>query len=297
MAIKRIRTAFFLTPVLLASLFAGSVAASPIMRAESDDAIVARIDDTVIRRSDVVIALRLLPSQYQKMMPLAAVYPIVLRQVINNTLIVRAARSEGLDRSEPIRQRLQAIERRLVQAVYLEQASKGKVTETAMRERYREVTQSLRGQEELRARHILVKSKREAQSIIGKLSKGANFEELARENSMGPTRTRGGDLGFMGRAAMVEPFADAAFGLTVGQVTPMPIQTRFGWHVIKLEDRRAMKIQSFEEMRPQLARKIRARIAAEIVKKLRRNANIVEFDINGKPNPNSASRSMTGGDR
>jgi peptidyl-prolyl cis-trans isomerase C len=72
----------------------------------------------------------------------------------------------------------------------------------------------------------------------------------------------GGDLGFMARAAMVEPFADAAFGLETGQVTPIPVQTRFGWHVIKLEERRAMNIPSSEDMRAQLARQIRAKIHA-----------------------------------
>ena len=114
MALKQIRTAFVLIPVLLASLSAGPAAASPVMRPVADDPVVARIDDTQIRRSDLMIALRLLPAQYRKM-PLEAVYPFVLRQVINNTLVVRAARSEGLEKSAPIRQRLQAIERRLVE--------------------------------------------------------------------------------------------------------------------------------------------------------------------------------------
>ncbi len=296
MALKLIRTAFVLTPVLLASLSVGPTSARPIVRPAADDPVVARIDDTQIRRSDLLISLQLLPAQYRKM-PLDAVYPFVLRQVIASTLIVRAARSEGLDQSESIRQRLEAIERRLVEGAYLEQASRGKVTEMAMRERYRLGTESLRGKEELRVRHILLKNKREAASIIAKLSEGADFAKLAQNNSMGPSKTRGGDLGFMGRVAMVEPFADAAFGLEIGQVTPMPIQTRFGWHVIKLEDRRAIRIPSFEEMRPQLARQVRARIAFEIVKKLKRNANIVEFDINGKPKPKSASRSMQGGNR
>ena len=290
MALKRIRTAFVLITALLASASILPASASPIMQAAGDDPVVARIDDTEIRRSDLIIALALLPAQYRKM-PLTAVYPFVLRQVINNTLIVRAAKSEGLEDSEDIRQRLKAIERRLVEGVYLQRAAKGRVTETAMRDRYRVVTETMRGKEELRVRHILLKNKREAESIIAKLSNGANFATLARENSMGPSKTRGGDLGFMARDAMEEPFADAAFGLKSGQVAPMPIETRFGWHVIKLEGRRAMKVPSFEDMRPQLARQIRGKIAVEIVKNLRRNATIVEYDMNGNKKPTSASRS------
>ncbi len=291
MALKRIRTAFVLIPVLLAGLSVGPASASPTVRPAADDPVVARIDDTQIRRSDLMIALRLLPAQYRKM-PLEAVYPLVLRQVINNTLIVRAGRSEGLEKLESIRQRLQDIERRLVGEAYMEQALRGKVTDQAMRERYRNVTESLRGKEELRVRYILVKNKSEAASIIAKLSEGANFAEMARENSMGPSTARGGDLGYLGR-----DFADVAFGLKIGQVTPMPIETRFGWHVIKLEDRRALRTPSFEEMRPQLARQIRARIAFDTVKQLKRNANIVEFDINGKPKPTSASQSLPSGNR
>ncbi len=296
MALKRIRTAFVLIPALLASLSVGPASASPIMRPVVDDPVVARIDDIRIRRSDLVVAVQLLPVKYRKL-PLDAVYPFVLKQVINNTLIVRAARAEGFEKLASVRQRLKAIERRLVEGAYLAQASKGKVTDQAMRELYRKFTETLRGKEELHVRHILVKYKREAASIIGKISEGADFTKLAMQESMGPSKTRGGDLGYMARDEMLEPFAAAAFGLKVGQVTPMPIETRFGWHVIKLEDRRAMTIPSFEEKRPQLARQIRSKIAYDIVRKLRKNANIEQFDINGKPKPNSASRSMPGGKR
>ena len=296
MALNRIRTAFVLTPILFASLLAGSAMASPASSPGSVDPVVARIDDTEILRSDLVVAQKLLPARYRKM-PLEAIYPFVLRQVINNTLIVRAARTAGLDNSELLRQRLEAIEMRVLEGAYLERATKGKVTEQAMRDRYRLVTDERRGQEELHVRHILVKDKRTAELIIQKLSKGAEFASLAREHSLGPSKTRGGDLGFMGRDGMVEAFANAAFGLKTGQVTPMPILTRFGWHVIKLEERRAMTIPSFEEMRPQLARQIRGKIAADLVKNLRRGAAIVRFDINGNAMPKSAARSMPSGMR
>jgi peptidyl-prolyl cis-trans isomerase C len=251
--------------------------------------VVARVDDTEIRRSDLLIAQMLLPESYRKL-PLEAIYPLVLGQVIDNTLFVRAARAEGLDDSAVLRQRLAAIEKRLLEGAYVQRAVRGKVTDYAMRERYRIVTDRLRGQEELRVRHILVKSRREAETILRKLSDGADFAELAREHSLGPSKSRGGDLGYMARAGMVEPFADAAFGLKTGEVTPMPILTRFGWHVIKLEARRAMKIPPYEEMRPQLAREIRVKIAADLAANLRRRAAIVEYDINGEKAPESASR-------
>ncbi len=268
----------------LAGAGAEGAMASPSVLPGVNNTVVAKVDGIEIRRSDLMMAMRLLPRNYRKM-PLESVYPLLLRQVINNTLVVRAAKAEGFDKSDSIRQRLAAIERRLIEGAYMQHAAKGKITDTAMRRRYQGMIDSRRGKEEIHVRHILVKSKSEAQGIIEKLSGGADFAALAREASMGPSRAKGGDLGYMEREEMVAPFADAAFGLRTGRFTPMPIQTRFGWHVIKLEGRRAATTPSFEELRPQLARQIRARIADALVKKLRRNAKIEEFDINGNPKP------------
>ena len=107
LALKRIRTAFVLIPALLASLSVGPASASPIMRPVVDDPVVARVDDIRIRRSDLVVAVQLLPVKYRKL-PLDAVYPFVLKQVINNTPIVRAARAEGFEKLASVRQRLKA---------------------------------------------------------------------------------------------------------------------------------------------------------------------------------------------
>jgi peptidyl-prolyl cis-trans isomerase C len=275
--------------MLLAGLSAAAGAASPISRAPADDPVVARIDDTEIRRSDLILAQQMMPAKFRKA-PLKAVYPVLLKQVINTTLVVRAARTEGLDRTDAIRRRLAAIERRLIEAAYMERAAKGKVSNAAMRARYDAMMAASGGEEEVRVRHILVLEEAEATAIIKELGRGADFAILARSKSIGPSKTRAGDLGYVGRNAVVKPFGDAAFALKIGEVTAKPVKTRFGWHVIKLEDRRAAKTQSFEEMRPQLVRQIRARIASDIVKKMRRGATIVEFDINGKPMPKSASR-------
>lgn len=289
MTLKPLRTAFVLAPVLLASLSPATGAASPIGQAPGADPVVARIDDTEIRRSDLILAQQLMPARLRKA-PLKAVYPFLLKQVIDTTLVVRAARAEGLDRTESIRRRLAAIETRLIEGAYLERAANGKVTNAALRERYEANMATRRGQEEIRVRHILVATRSEAAAIIKELSAGADFAALAERKSKGPSKARGGDLGYLGRDAVVEPFADAAFGLKMGEVTKLPVKTRFGWRVIKLEDRRAATIPSFEQMRPQLVRQIRARIAAEVIEKMRRDATVVKFDINGKPLPKSASR-------
>ncbi len=296
MTFKQLRAAFALAAVFLVSLSTWVDAASRIPNSAAEDHVVARIDGTEVRRSDLIFAQQLMLRQYRKV-PLEAIYPFLLKQVINNILVVHAARSEGIDKTEPVQRRLRAIERRLLEGAYLEHASEGRVTDRALRERYRVAVESLRGTEEIRVRHILLIKKNQAVSVIKELSDGADFETLARQKSVGPSKAQGGDLGYLVREAMVKPFADAAFGLTVGQVTPMPIQTQFGWHVIKLEGRRAAKISTFGQMRSRLAREIRAKVADEIVMKLRQDARIQEFDINGKPKPTSASKSFSTGVR
>jgi peptidyl-prolyl cis-trans isomerase C len=184
-----------------------------------------------------------------------------------------------------------------VVGAYLEHAAEGKVTDQALRERYRVFTESLRGEEEIHVRHILLKVRSQAISVIKELAAGADFEALARRMSAGPSKAQGGDLGYLRRDAMLNQFADAAFGRKVGQVTSTPIGTQFGWHVIKLEDRRAATITPFDQMRPQLDRQIRDRMADEIVRKLRRNARIMEFNLDGKPKSTSASKFLPTGTR
>ena len=225
MTFKQLRAAFALAAVFLVSLSTWVDAASRITNSAAEDHVVARIDGTEIRRSDLIFAQQLMLRQYRKV-PLEAIYPFLLKQVINNILVVHAARSEGIDKTEPVQRRLRAIERRLLEGAYLEHASEGRVTDRALRERYRVAVESLRGTEEIRVRHILLIKKNQAVSVIKELSDGADFETLARQKSVGPSKAQGGDLGYLVREAMVKPFADAAFGLTVGWYRSVEVATR-----------------------------------------------------------------------
>jgi peptidyl-prolyl cis-trans isomerase C len=119
-------------------------------------------------------------------------------------------------------------------------------------------------------------------AVIDELRKNtADFEELARTKSTGPSSARGGDLGFFAKGAMVKPFSDAAFALKPGEVTQKPVKTRFGWHVIKLEERRAGSMPSFEETREKLSADLTRRVIAEAVGSLREAASIQTFGLDG----------------
>jgi peptidyl-prolyl cis-trans isomerase C len=137
------------------------------------------------------------------------------------------------------------------------------------------------------ARHILVPTEAEAKSVIAELEKGADFAALAKKYSKDPGAESGGDLGYFGHDDMVKEFADAAFALSPGQYTKTPVKTEFGWHVIKVEDRRAGKPPSFEEAREQLSREIAHGIIDGKLHDLRNAAKIEEFGLDGKPLPAS----------
>jgi peptidyl-prolyl cis-trans isomerase C len=137
----------------------------------------------------------------------------------------------------------------------------------------------------VRARHILVKTEAEAKEIIAELDKGADFAALAKKYSTDTGADAGGDLGYFGHDDMVAAFADAAFAVPAGQYARAPVKTEFGWHVIKVEDRRLGKPPSFEEAREELGQALTHEIIEAKLKELRGIAKIETFGLDGKPLP------------
>jgi len=249
-----------------------------------DDTVVARVDGTELRLSDVEAAQKNLPPQAQKL-PLEQIYPMLLDRLVDGMLITEAGRKEHLDRDPEVQDRLKHYEDRLVQEAYINRAIKAAETEDALKARYQSFVKEKPGREEVHARHILVATEAEAKSVIGELDKGADFAALAKKYSKDPGAESGGDLGYFGHDDMVKEFADAAFALSPGQYTKTPVKTEFGWHVIKVEDRRTGKPPSFEEAREQLSRDIAHEIIDAKLHDLRGAAKIEEFGLDGKPLP------------
>ena len=247
------------------------------------DPVVARVNGAEIRRSDLVSAQQALPEQYRQV-PLKSIFQPLLRQMINTMLMVRAARAQGLHDDPVVRQQVANMEGRILEQAYLERIIKTRVTDEALRKNYRSTVAAAAagGDAEVRARHILVKTEAEAMAVIDELRKNkAEFEELARTRSTGPSSARGGDLGFFAKGAMVKPFSDAAFALKPGEITRKPVKTQFGWHVIKLEERRSGSVPSFEESRDKLRGEMTQRVIAEAVGSLRKDAAIETFGLDG----------------
>ena len=246
--------------------------------------VVARVDGTELHLADVEAAQQNLPPQAQKL-PLEQIYPMLLDRLVDGALITKAGRKEHLEQDSELQVRLKRYEDRLIQEAYLNQAIKAAETEGQLKARYQSFAKDKAGQEEVHAQHILVKTEDEAKSVIAELDKGADFGELAKKYSTDPSASSGGDLGYFGHDDMVAAFADAAFALPKGQYSKTPVKTEFGWHVIKVEDRRAGKPPSFEEAREQLSRELAHEIIDAKLQNLRGAAKIEEFGLDGKPLP------------
>ncbi|HEX9534651.1 MAG TPA: peptidylprolyl isomerase [Stellaceae bacterium] len=249
--------------------------------------VVARVDGTELHLSDLEAAQQSLPPQVQKM-PLAQIYPMLLDRLVDGMLITEAGRKDHLDQDPEVQLRLKRYEDRLIQEAYLNRAIKDAETEDQLKARYQTFAKEKAGHEEVHARHILVKTEAEANSIIGEIDKGADFAELAKEHSTDPGGKSGGDLGYFGHDDMVKEFAEAAFALPPGQYTKAPVKTEFGWHVIKVEDHRVSTPPSFDEARKEVSQLVAHDTVDAKLKELRASAKVETYGLDGKPLPSSA---------
>ena len=258
--------------------------AAAAQAAPSGNPVVARVDGTELRLSDVQAAQQNLPPQAQKL-PLEQIYPMLLDRLVDGMLITEAGRKEHLDRDPEVQERLKRYEDRLIQEAYINRAVKPAETDDRLRTRYETFLKDKPAGEEVHARHILLATEAEAKSVIDELNKGADFAALAKKYSKDPGAETGGDLGYFGHDDMVKEFANAAFALSPGQYSKTPVKSEFGWHVIKVEDRRTGKPPSFEEARDQLSRDLAHEIIDTKLHDLRGAAKIEEFGLDGKPLP------------
>ena len=222
-------------------------------------------------------------------MPFDLLFVQLLERVVDRKLLARAARADGLEKDEEVRRRMAFSAEGVLQDVYLGRKLDGQLTEARLRAAYDRMVAE-RGEEvEVRARHILLESREDATEVIADLRSGGDFEALAKERSTGPSAENGGDLGYFTRDRMVAEFSDAAFALKPGAYTSEPVQTQFGWHVIRVEDRREAAPPSYEESVDELRRQEAGVAIGEIITSLRDSADVRLFSPDGseiKPGEN-----------
>ncbi len=259
-------------------------AQAPAPAAAADDPVLARVDGAAIRRSDAISFQRNLPPQFQQM-PLEALIEPIIERLVAQKLLAADGRKQNLQNDPDLRRRMAAYEERLLQETLLGRILERRVTEAAVRQRYDAYIKENPGKEEVRARHILVASEAQAQAVIRDLRGGADFARLAGERSIDPAgKASGGDLGYFTKDDMVREFADAAFAMKPGDVSTAPVRSQFGWHVIRVEDRRAVT-ETFEELRDQLTSELSQELMQAYVDDLRKTARIERFGLDGRPLP------------
>ena len=201
---------------------------------------------------------------------------MAINELVARELILQDALAMGIDQRSDIKSRLEAVRREmLVRIAVREIVLKNPVTDEEVQKEYDSFAAQSRGKE-FKARHILVAEEAKAKELIVSLDGGADFAELAKSNSTGPTGKNGGDLGWFDAGQMVPPFSAALKSMEKGQYSKAPVQTQFGWHVILLEDTREMEPPALDTVKPQLQQVVQQRHINAYLDKLKANA-VIKF--------------------
>lgn len=253
-------------------------AQTDVAQADAASQVVARANGIEITEADIAIAAED-PSLALPEMGEDQRRGVIIGYLIDLKLGAQAAAEAKISESEDFQRRLAYFREKLLLDDYLQRRVEAAKTEEAARALYDETLSAVEPEEEVRARHILVPEEEAAKAVVARLEAGEDFAAVAAEASQDPgSRTQGGDLGFFTKERMVAPFAEAAFALEPGQ-TSEPVQSQFGWHVIRVEERRERPIPTFEEMRPQIDNYLARRAQQETILNLRQNAEIERLDL------------------
>ncbi len=219
------------------------------------DTVVATVNGTEITIGHMIAYRDALPAEYARL-PDAQLYSGILNQLVDQQLLADEAAHLGKDEGERVRLTIENDRRGTLAGIVISDMLDEAVTEDAVQAAYAQVVASFDGETEYNASHILVETREEAASLVEQLNAGADFAELAQEFSTGPTGPNGGNLGWFAAGVMVQPFSEAVEGMTPETVSG-PVQTQFGWHVIRLNETRETTPPSLAEMRDGIIAELR----------------------------------------
>jgi peptidyl-prolyl cis-trans isomerase C len=256
-------------------------AAPPAAAPKPKDPVVAIVNGQQVRLSEIEAMQQELPPQYRKM-PIEAVFPALLDRLVNAKLVVQEGKKNKVQDDAAYKKRLAFVEEQVLQEFWIQREIARRVTPEKLKERYEERVKSMPPEEEVKARHILVATEDEAKALIVEIKKSGTFDKLAREKSTDKASgADGGDLGWFKKTDMVPEFATAAFALAKGGLTDVPVKTQFGFHVIRVDDRRTAPPAAFEELVEQIREELTRETVTTVLNTLRANAKIEKFNIDG----------------
>jgi len=254
-----------------------------------EDPVVAIVDGHPVHLSTLGQASDTLPDALREM-PFDTLYPALLQRTIDHQALAMMARRSGMDETPAIKREIEAAADRILEAAYLRRETAAAVTEDAIRTRYNQEFANRPATEEVRARHILLRTEAEAREVLRLLHDGGDFAALATSRSRDPDAKQGGDLGFFRREQVWPSFADMAFALQPGEVGPTAVHNEFGWHVIKVEERRLVAPPSLEDARETIRGELMAKAVQQAVARARAQLPIREFNSDGSVKMDSLRR-------
>lgn len=252
----------------IATLLTGTALAGP--------KVLATVNGIEITERDIEIARAEIGEQIANM-PVDERRRNLLLYVIENELLAEAAKKEKVAEDDAAKEVMEYYRRRALHDLYYDRKIRQAVSEDAAKKTYDEQVKKIESKPEVSARHILVKTEEDALDIIERLNRGSDFAELAKEKSTGPSGAQGGDLGYFSKGQMVPEFDKVVFELKKGDISE-PVKTQFGWHVIKIEDKRDSKPPAFDTVKGRLIAGMVSQKAVEVITALRMSAKIEIVD-------------------
>jgi peptidyl-prolyl cis-trans isomerase C len=244
------------TPAPASDPAAAAPATPPAPPAQPDpNAVVANVGDETITEADLGFAAEDLAQELQQVPP-DQQRAFLVTVLIDMKVMAQAAKQQGMDQTDIFKRRLAYLEERALRRAYFADKVAAAVTPDTVKAAYDKFVADFKPEDQVHAEHILVSSEEDAKAIKAQLDKGANFEDLAKEKSTDPSaKQNGGDLGFFSKGQMVKPFEDKAFTMEVGQVSD-PVQSQFGWHIIKVVEKRKSSPPTIDQIGQQLGQQL-----------------------------------------
>ncbi len=269
-----------LLPLALAFGLSGQIA----LAQAPGNKVLAKVNGEAITEQDVSTAIDDVGAEYPNLPP-ENLRTLTLEFLIEMKIVAQKAKAEKIDQTEDFKRRMAYVQQRVLMQQLLLREATAATSDAAVKKFYDEQVAQIKPVEEVRARHILVENEDDAKKIVVRLKGGEDFAKVAKELSKDPgSGAEGGDLGFFTQDRMVPEFAAAAFALKPGDLSA-PVKTQFGWHVIKLEERRQRPLPAFDQIKDRVAQSLAARAQQEFLANLRKDAKIekTEAPADAKP--------------
>jgi peptidyl-prolyl cis-trans isomerase C len=257
-------------------VLAGLALTAPSFAADPDP-VLARVNGNEIHESDLKLAEEELGPSLPAQMDPATKRENILNYLIDMKVVAKAADDRKLGDSDDFKRHLEFARQRLLMDTLLNVDGKAALTNEAEHKVYDDAVKQIAAEPEVHARHILVETEDDAKQVVEELKKGADFAELAKKKSKDPGASDGGDLGFFTKDQMVPEFSAAAFSLEPGKISD-PVKSQFGWHIIKVEEKRNRKPPDFEQVKPQIENYLTRKAQGAAVEKLRAEAKVERLD-------------------